>query len=155
MFVCKFKAQISTCNPSKWSVAKITANKSGYSYALSDEKTEIIADSLDKWNANYVVNICEYLYRAKKIQLNSLAELNDDLIRTIDIDRLAYHYAIDSFGEGWSLNNGYKLKSNDIIDMWLAASIRHGIIPLDSNSDDVYNALKNAIQRIIDTYMII
>ena len=140
-----------------WNVVRKTATPDRYgSWMLSDEKTLVLGEGFKKWNAEYAAACLDYLNHKSKAKNESefIAESLDCLKEhPVTLSELTFHYVKDSLGNGWGIQNGYKLTCEPFIDLWMrGASCRFGFLPLDSDKTMVFTALADAVSKVLQNY---
>lgn len=125
----------------------------GRSWMASDEKEMTVALCPSKFIADYVAAAFDFLWKSKNIDAEDYSIVEANYGKT-NASELAFKYCADSVGNGWALHNAYKLLNDKLIEMWLAGSMRFGVLPLDKiNEDELKTKLKNAIDACIKTYL--
>ena len=136
----------------KFAVIRIDVNSRGDSWYASDEKETVIVDGLEQFVAEYIKNTFLFLYRKDKSVPSTYDEAASRFPKT-DAKTLAFWYVKESLGEGWSMQNAYKLLNDFLIDMWFSGSMRHGCIPLeDLDKTKIYDELKSAVSACMKMY---
>jgi len=121
----------------KMTLSKAYVNVDHSYWTASDEKLSPIAENIDNWSAHYFKAALEYISRTKSLYLDRIEDIASH-IPSITLDELAYCYVRDSLGSGWSLENGYKLTADFMIDMWTCgSSLRFGFLGADISKETV------------------
>lgn len=122
-------------------------------WMASDEKNMTIALCPSKFIANYVAAAFDFLWKSKNIDAEDYTIIEANYGNT-NASELAFRYCADSIGNGWALHNAYKLLNDKVIEMWLAGSMRFGVLSLDKiNETEIKAKLKNAVESCIKTYL--
>ena len=123
------------------------------SWMASDEKKMTIALCPSKFIADYVAAAFDFLWKSKNIDAEDYSIVEANYGKT-NASELAFRYCADSIGNGWALHNAYKLLNDKVIEMWLAGSMRFGVLSLDKiNEAEIKTKLKNAVEACIKTYL--
>lgn len=137
----------------KFAVIRIETDSVDRYYALPrNMKETVLADGLEQFTAEYIKSVFDFLYRKDKSVPSTYDEAASRFPKT-DAKTLAFWYVKESLGEGWSMQNAYKLLNDFLIDMWFSGSMRHGCIPLeDLDKTKIYDELKSAVSACMKMY---